>query len=383
MPITDRLLLGPGPSNPYPEAVAALGRPMLGHMDPEFIAIMDETMARLRTVFRTDNALTLPVSGTGSAGMEACFVNLVEPGDTVDRRRQRRVRRAHVRGRASLRCRRRAHRRASGAARSTRSGCSTRSASTPRRACSRSCTRRRRPASRTTSRRSPRCATPTRCCWSTPSRRSAASRSRSTGGTSTPPTPARRSASACRPASRRSRSRRARSNAIQTARAPAAVVVSRPVAHRQLRRRRPPRVPPHRADLDALRAARRARRRCSTRGSRQRGPGTRRSARGSRHALPELGFRLVRPRATASRSSPPRGCPRASTTPSCARRCSPPTTSRSAAASATFAGKAWRIGLMGHSARERSVTTLLGALRELLALRRRRSALRRRSMCSR
>ena len=83
MPITDRLLLGPGPSNPYPEAVAALGRPMLGHMDPEFLAIMDETMARLRTVFRTTNALTFPVSGTGSAGMEACFVNLLEPGDTA------------------------------------------------------------------------------------------------------------------------------------------------------------------------------------------------------------------------------------------------------------------------------------------------------------
>jgi len=83
MPISDRLLLGPGPSNPYPEAVAALARPMLGHMDPEFIAIMDETMARLRTVFRTDNALTFPVSGTGSAGMEACFVNLVQAGDTV------------------------------------------------------------------------------------------------------------------------------------------------------------------------------------------------------------------------------------------------------------------------------------------------------------
>jgi alanine-glyoxylate transaminase/serine-glyoxylate transaminase/serine-pyruvate transaminase len=83
MPISDRLLLGPGPSNPYPEAVAALGRPMLGHMDPEFIEIMDETMARLRTVFRTENTLTFPVSGTGSAGMEACFVNLVEAGDVV------------------------------------------------------------------------------------------------------------------------------------------------------------------------------------------------------------------------------------------------------------------------------------------------------------
>jgi len=83
VPITDRLLLGPGPSNPYPEATAALARPLLGHMDPEFLVILDETMARLRTVFRTQNALTLPISGTGSAGMEACFVNLLEAGDTA------------------------------------------------------------------------------------------------------------------------------------------------------------------------------------------------------------------------------------------------------------------------------------------------------------
>src|SRR6478736_1059368 len=83
MPTTDRLLLGPGPSNPYPEATAALARPLLGHMDPEFLAVMDETMARLRTVFRTQNALTLPISGTGSAGMETCFVNLLEAGDTA------------------------------------------------------------------------------------------------------------------------------------------------------------------------------------------------------------------------------------------------------------------------------------------------------------
>jgi alanine-glyoxylate transaminase/serine-glyoxylate transaminase/serine-pyruvate transaminase len=83
MSVTDRLLLGPGPSNPYPEAVAAFGRPLLGHMDPEFIAILDDTMARLRTVVRTANQLTLPMSGTGSAGMETCFVNLLEPGDTA------------------------------------------------------------------------------------------------------------------------------------------------------------------------------------------------------------------------------------------------------------------------------------------------------------
>ena len=83
MTTTDRLLMGPGPSNPYPEAMAGLARPVLGHMDPEFIQVLDETMERLRTVFRTENALTLPISGTGSAGMEACFVNLLEPGDTA------------------------------------------------------------------------------------------------------------------------------------------------------------------------------------------------------------------------------------------------------------------------------------------------------------
>jgi len=83
VPLHDRLLMGPGPSNPYPEAQAALSRPMLGHLDPEFLGLLDETVDRLRRVFRTRNELTLPISGTGSAGMEACFVNLLEPGDTV------------------------------------------------------------------------------------------------------------------------------------------------------------------------------------------------------------------------------------------------------------------------------------------------------------
>jgi alanine-glyoxylate transaminase/serine-glyoxylate transaminase/serine-pyruvate transaminase len=63
--------------------MAGLSRPMLGHMDPEVLAVLDETMQRLRTVFRTWNPLTLPISGTGSAGMETCFVNLLEPGDTA------------------------------------------------------------------------------------------------------------------------------------------------------------------------------------------------------------------------------------------------------------------------------------------------------------
>jgi aspartate aminotransferase-like enzyme len=75
--------MGPGPCNPYPEATAGLSRPMLGHLDPEFITILDETCDRLRAVWKTSNPLTLPVSGTGSAGMEAAFVNLVGDGDTV------------------------------------------------------------------------------------------------------------------------------------------------------------------------------------------------------------------------------------------------------------------------------------------------------------
>jgi alanine-glyoxylate transaminase/serine-glyoxylate transaminase/serine-pyruvate transaminase len=81
--LVERTLMGPGPCNPYPEATAALGFPMLGHLDPAFLAILDETCERLRTVWRTDNARTLPVSGTGSAGMEAAFVNTVGPGDVV------------------------------------------------------------------------------------------------------------------------------------------------------------------------------------------------------------------------------------------------------------------------------------------------------------
>ena len=83
MPLAERILMGPGPSNPYPEATEALGRPMLGHLDPAFLTVLDETCDRLRTVYRTANQVTLPISGTGSAGMEAAFVNLVGPGDVV------------------------------------------------------------------------------------------------------------------------------------------------------------------------------------------------------------------------------------------------------------------------------------------------------------
>jgi len=78
-----RLLLGPGPS-PVPQRILeALARPTIGHLDPAFIGMMDEVKELLRYAFRTTNALTLPVSAPGSAGMEAAFVNLIEPGDTV------------------------------------------------------------------------------------------------------------------------------------------------------------------------------------------------------------------------------------------------------------------------------------------------------------
>ncbi|HEX3333948.1 MAG TPA: alanine--glyoxylate aminotransferase family protein [Acidimicrobiales bacterium] len=81
--MTERLLMGPGPSNPYPEVTMALSGPVVGHLDPAFLAVLDETNDRLRRVFATANALTLPISGTGSAGMEASFVNFVRPGEPV------------------------------------------------------------------------------------------------------------------------------------------------------------------------------------------------------------------------------------------------------------------------------------------------------------
>lgn len=78
-----RLLLGPGPANVDPRVLRAMAAPILGHLDPDFIKIMDETQEMLRLVFGTANALTIPVSGTGTAGMEASLCNLLEPGDTA------------------------------------------------------------------------------------------------------------------------------------------------------------------------------------------------------------------------------------------------------------------------------------------------------------
>ena len=78
-----RTLMGPGPSDVSPRVLAAMARPTIGHLDPEFIRMMDEVKAMLKTFFKTDNELTMPISAPGSAGMEACFVNLIEPGDKV------------------------------------------------------------------------------------------------------------------------------------------------------------------------------------------------------------------------------------------------------------------------------------------------------------
>lgn len=75
--------MGPGPSDVNSRVLEALGRPTIGHLDPLFVQLMDEIKGLLKYAFQTTNELTLPISGPGSAGMEACFVNLVEPGDKV------------------------------------------------------------------------------------------------------------------------------------------------------------------------------------------------------------------------------------------------------------------------------------------------------------
>jgi alanine-glyoxylate transaminase/serine-glyoxylate transaminase/serine-pyruvate transaminase len=78
-----RILMGPGPSDVSQRVLDALSRPTIGHLDPQFVSLMDDIKLLLKFAFQTDNELTLPISAPGSAGMEACFVNLVSPGDTV------------------------------------------------------------------------------------------------------------------------------------------------------------------------------------------------------------------------------------------------------------------------------------------------------------
>jgi alanine-glyoxylate transaminase/serine-glyoxylate transaminase/serine-pyruvate transaminase len=81
--LPERILLGPGPSNVSPRVLKAMSTACIGHLDPAFLQVMDETQEMLRFLFQTQNRFTIPVSGTGSAGMETCFVNLLEPGDRV------------------------------------------------------------------------------------------------------------------------------------------------------------------------------------------------------------------------------------------------------------------------------------------------------------
>lgn len=76
-----RILMGPGPSNVDPRVLKAMATPLIGHLDPDFLEIMNETMELLRYVFGTENEMTIAMSGTGSSGMETCLVNLLEPGD--------------------------------------------------------------------------------------------------------------------------------------------------------------------------------------------------------------------------------------------------------------------------------------------------------------
>jgi alanine-glyoxylate transaminase/serine-glyoxylate transaminase/serine-pyruvate transaminase len=78
-----RTLMGPGPSEIHPRVFSAMGRPTIGYLDPVFVKMMDELKELLRYAFQTSNALTFPVSGPGSVGMEMCFVNMVSPGDKV------------------------------------------------------------------------------------------------------------------------------------------------------------------------------------------------------------------------------------------------------------------------------------------------------------
>ncbi|NLG48763.1 MAG: alanine--glyoxylate aminotransferase family protein, partial [Chloroflexi bacterium] len=81
--IKPRLLMGPGPSDVHPRVLQAMARPTIGHLDSQFVQILDDVRDMLQQVFCTHNKFTLAVSGTGSAGMETCVVNLIEPGDKM------------------------------------------------------------------------------------------------------------------------------------------------------------------------------------------------------------------------------------------------------------------------------------------------------------
>lgn len=78
-----RVLMGPGPSDVDPRVLEAMSRPTIGHLDPAFLEVLNEIRELLQYTFQTENEMTFAVSGTGSAGMETCVVNLIEPGDSM------------------------------------------------------------------------------------------------------------------------------------------------------------------------------------------------------------------------------------------------------------------------------------------------------------
>ena len=80
---SERILLGPGPSMVHPRVLRVMATPLVGHLDPQFLTVMDEVQELLRFVFQTKNEFTLPISGTGTAGMEAALCNFIQPGDEV------------------------------------------------------------------------------------------------------------------------------------------------------------------------------------------------------------------------------------------------------------------------------------------------------------
>ena len=87
--LPSRILLGPGPSSVHPRVLQAMTQPVVGHLDPKFFQIMDDVGHMLREVFHTSNYMTVPLSSTGTGGMEAACANVLERGDTIDRLPQR------------------------------------------------------------------------------------------------------------------------------------------------------------------------------------------------------------------------------------------------------------------------------------------------------
>ena len=341
----------------------ALAGPVLGHLDPQFLALLDSTNDRLRQVFGTANALTLPVSGTGSAGMEASFVNFVRPGRPGRRRRQRRVRRADVRGGVPPRRRGRPGRR--------RVGRADRPGSPARR-------RTRRPAliAVVHAETSTGVRNDIAPLGARQGRRAAAGRHGDVAG-------------GHRGRRRRLVGRHRLQRHPEVPGGPAGPVAVHglgpgPGADRRAAVELVPRSQPS----GALREGRLGRgtgvpphgagdrwwRRCTPGSAPSSTRGSQAAWAAPRRVRPAAAGRAGRPRAraarrrrrTACRSSPPCGSRPASTTPRCRRELLSAYGIEIGAGAGQLAGQIWRIGCMGHTARRRNVVALLGALREVL-----------------